>query len=92
MYSENEMWKYSGISSEAASYNALNTGFEYVLEAATDIMVNGLGYTESQVKKYYSNLGLATTSATIDHFLHSGISKHACAIWCRSGFLYRIQR
>jgi uncharacterized protein (DUF885 family) len=64
MYSENEMWKYSGLSSEAADYNAMNTGFQYVLDAVTDIMVNGLGYSQAKVAKYYEQLGLSSSSVS----------------------------
>lgn len=61
MYAENEMWKYSGLSGDAVNANQLNTGFEYVLEAATDLMVNGLGYSDTKVKNYYTQLGLQTS-------------------------------
>ena len=64
MYSENEMWKYSGLSSDTILANQLNTGVNYVLDAATDLMVNGLGYSDSQVKSYYKDLGLQTSFAT----------------------------
>ena len=62
MYSENEMWKYSGMNTQLADYYAMNTGFQYVLEATTDLLVNGLGYNETEVKDYYSQLGLQTSS------------------------------
>ena len=42
--------------------DAMNTGFQYVLEATTDLLVNGLGYNETEVKDYYSQLGLETSS------------------------------
>jgi len=64
MYAENQMWNYSGLSSASINANQLNTSVNYVLDAVTDLMVNGLGYSDSQVEKYYTDLGISSSYAS----------------------------
>lgn len=63
MYAENEMWNYALLNSGSISMNQLNTALGYAINAATDLMVNGLGYSNSKVKKYYSDLGFTEAYA-----------------------------
>ena len=58
MYAESNALKDSGISDKAAKFYALNVGISYVLDAAVDLGVNGLGWTMEDVKKYLKNSSL----------------------------------
>lgn len=69
MYAENQMWNYSGLSASAASYHQLETAFGYTFDAAVDLMVNGLGYSDSKVQSYFKDLGINSTyvASTIEY-------------------------
>lgn len=63
MYAEIQMWNYAGISKNAQKDQALNLELNYVLNAAIDLGVNGLGWDESEVASYLEKLGLNTAIA-----------------------------
>ncbi|MCR5795702.1 MAG: DUF885 domain-containing protein [Solobacterium sp.] len=52
MYAESNALKDSGIGEDIAKFYALNIGISYVLDAAVDLGVNGLGWTVDDVRKY----------------------------------------
>jgi uncharacterized protein (DUF885 family) len=58
MYAETHALEYSGLEEAAAKYTALNEGVGYVLDAAVDLMYNGLGYDETRIARYVEDLGL----------------------------------
>ena len=58
MYTETNAMKDSGVSEDTAKFYALNVGISYVMDAAIDLGVNGLGWTVDDVKKYLSSIYL----------------------------------
>ena len=54
----------SGLNADAIAYNELNTGVNYVLDAAVDLGVNGLDWSTSDVSDYLEKLGLNGDSAS----------------------------
>ena len=57
MYAENIMTKKMPISKEEAAYYAHNTSLGYILQAAVDIGINGLGWDVEKVSKYLEEVG-----------------------------------
>ena len=58
MYAENSMFKYMPTDESLAEYNRLNTSLGYIMNAACDVGVNGLGWDVNEVKEYLEGLGL----------------------------------
>lgn len=63
MYASVQALDVSGMSEAAATINALNTSIGYVLDAAIDLGVNGLGWGTSDVTDYLTELGLDESGA-----------------------------
>ena len=57
MYVEDWAWRNSGLSRDAADASRLNTGISYVLNAAADLGVNGLGWTKKDLSKWIQKQG-----------------------------------
>ena len=63
MYAEDDAWSYSTLSDAAKEYLRIDTSLSYAINAVADIGVNGLGWTENDLKKYLTNLGLTDDMA-----------------------------
>ena len=63
MYEEMLGWSWSPLSDDANTYNALSTAINYVLDAAVDLGVNGLGWSIEDVEKYLEQQGFNTSLA-----------------------------
>ncbi|MBQ7993084.1 MAG: DUF885 family protein [Solobacterium sp.] len=58
MYAEDEAWSYSGLNEYAAEFDRINTSMGYAMNAAADIAVNGLGWSESRLGTWLNGIGL----------------------------------
>jgi len=63
MLAESYMLEVSGLSDEAVINCKADVETGYILQAAIDLMVNGLGYDKSKVTSYLDDLGLNTAVA-----------------------------
>lgn len=63
MYASMQALDASNLSSEAATINGLNIAIGYVLDAALDLGVNGLGWGTSDISDYLNEIGLDDGSA-----------------------------
>ncbi|QRG86896.1 DUF885 family protein [Bulleidia sp. zg-1006] len=59
MYVEDAMWQFSGMNKKAVEYNRSLTNINYMLSAAIDIGVNGLGWKQEDVVSYVNSKGLS---------------------------------
>ena len=57
MYAEMLAWSWSPLSDDANTFFALSTAINYVLDAAVDLGVNGLGWSVDDVEKYLEEQG-----------------------------------
>lgn len=58
MFAEGQALHVSGLSEYASEYQKINIELNYVLSAAVDLGVNGLGWSTKDVSKYLDNLDL----------------------------------
>lgn len=58
MYAEGLALQTSGLNAYAAEYNKLEIELNYVLDAAVDLGVNGLGWGTKEISSYLNQLGL----------------------------------
>lgn len=58
MFAEGQALHVSGLSEYASEYQKINIELNYVLSAAVDLGVNGLGWSTKDVSKYLDRLGL----------------------------------
>lgn len=63
MYVEKQALEVSGLNEYASEYQALNEYYSYVLDAAVDLGVNGLGWSTSDISNYFTSLGLGNLDA-----------------------------
>ena len=63
MYVEDAMWQFSGLKKKAVEYNRTLTNINYMLPAAIDIGVNGLGWKREDVINYVNSKGLDGNAA-----------------------------
>ncbi len=63
MYAEGQALSVSNMNTYSSEYQTLNNEMSYVLDAAVDLGVNGLGWSISDVESYLDNLGLNSESA-----------------------------
>jgi uncharacterized protein (DUF885 family) len=63
MYSELQAIQESTLSQNAKDYNSLDTAISYVLDAAADLGVNGLGWSKDDLANYLEQLGLNSGAA-----------------------------
>ena len=64
MYCEDVAWAYSELNDGAKEENRINTNLNYILPAQADFLVNGLGWDEKKLGKYYESLGLNAAAAS----------------------------
>ena len=64
MYTEDWCWSVSGLRDDAANLSRLNTGISYVLNAAADLGVNGLGWDVNQLAKWIEKKGFNSEMAS----------------------------
>lgn len=58
MYAETLGWSVAPVSKEAAAMQCVSLSLNYVLDAAVDLGVNGLGWSVNDTKDYLDSLGL----------------------------------
>ena len=58
MYAEDDSWSYSDMNKYAKEFNRVSTSLSYAMNAAADIGVNGLGWSQLKLAQYLENLGL----------------------------------
>lgn len=63
MFAEGQALHVSGLSEYASEYQKINIELNYVLSAAVDLGVNGLGWSTKDVSKYLDNLDLNSSIA-----------------------------
>ena len=63
MYAEMLAWSWSPLSDDANTFFALSTAINYVLDAAVDLGVNGLGWSIEDVEKYLDQQGFNSSIA-----------------------------
>lgn len=63
MFAEGQALHVSGLSEYASEYQKINIDLNYVLSAAVDLGVNGLGWSTKDVSKYLDNLDLNSSIA-----------------------------
>ena len=63
MFAEGQALHVSGLSEYASEYQKVNIELNYVLSAAVDLGVNGLGWSTKDVSKYLDNLDLNSSIA-----------------------------
>ncbi len=63
MYVQDWAWRNSGLSAESAELQRLDLNVSYMLNAAADVAVNGLGYDRNELETYLSELGLSADAA-----------------------------
>jgi len=64
MYCEDVAWAYSELNDGAKEENRINTNLNYILPAQADFLVNGMGWDEKKLGKYYESLGLNASAAS----------------------------
>ena len=64
MYCEDVSWAYSDLNDGAKEENRINTNLNYILPAQADFLVNGMGWDEKKLGKYYESLGLNASAAS----------------------------
>ena len=65
MYSEWCAWDFSDIDPDAAELNKIYIALGYVEDAAVDLAVNGLGWSEKEVADWLDSIGLNSASAGV---------------------------
>ena len=63
MYASSQALSVSNLNAYSSEYQKLNNEINYVLDAAVDLGVNGLGWSTSDISDYLNNLGLSGDSA-----------------------------
>ncbi len=63
MYASSQALSVSNLNTYSSEYQKLNNEINYVLDAAVDLGVNGLGWSTSDISDYLNNLGLSGDSA-----------------------------
>lgn len=63
MYASSQALSVSNLNTYSSEYQKLNNEINYVLDAAIDLGVNGLGWSTSDISDYLNNLGLSEDSA-----------------------------
>lgn len=63
MYASSQALSVSNLNTYSSEYQKLNNEINYVLDAAVDLGVNGLGWSTSDISDYLNNLGLSEDSA-----------------------------
>lgn len=63
MYASSQALSVSNLNTYSSEYQKLNNEINYVLDAAVDLGVNGLGWSTSDISDYLNNLGLNEDSA-----------------------------
>lgn len=63
MYAETLGWSVAPVSKEAAAMQCVQLSLNYVLDAAVDLGVNGLGWSVKDAEEYLDNLGLNSSIA-----------------------------
>ncbi|MGM9942347.1 MAG: DUF885 domain-containing protein [Bulleidia sp.] len=63
MYAEDLAWQSSPLSEKAGRFMALNTTLNYVLDAAVDLGVNGLGWSVDDTADYLDEIGFNSAYA-----------------------------
>lgn len=63
MYVEVNQYARSSLSQSVAQMHAIETTLGYVMDAAADLAVNGLGYTEEDLAEWMDDLGLNSDNA-----------------------------
>ena len=63
MYASSQALSVSNLNAYTSEYQKLNNEINYVLDAAVDLGVNGLGWSTSDISDYLNNLGLSGDSA-----------------------------
>lgn len=63
MFAEGQALHVSGLSEYSSEYQKINIELNYVLSAAVDLGVNGLGWSTKDVSKYLDNLDLNSSIA-----------------------------
>lgn len=58
MYAENEAFSFMPLDEKLQEYNRLNECIGYILNAAADVGVNGLGWSVDELSEYINDLGL----------------------------------
>lgn len=64
MYVEDTAWEWSGLNIYAQEFDRINTSMGYAMNAAADIGVNGLGWSEKELGDYLNDLGLNSEIAS----------------------------
>jgi hypothetical protein len=64
MYCEDVAWAYCELNDGAKEENRINTNLNYILPAQADFLVNGMGWDEKKLGKYYESLGLNAAAAS----------------------------
>lgn len=63
MYVQDWAWRNSGLSADSAELQRMDQNVSYILNAVSDVAVNGLGYDEEELGEYLTGLGLSAESA-----------------------------
>lgn len=63
MYAEMQAFDIADMNADAKAYNQLNTSINYVLDAAADLGVNGLGWSKNDLEDYLNQIGLNSSAA-----------------------------
>ena len=64
MYAEDDAWNYSTLNEAAKEMMRIDTSMSYVMNAAADIGVNGLGWDVDQLSRWLENAGFSGSIAS----------------------------
>lgn len=64
MYAEINAWNESGLDDDVIRLHQLETSMGYVMNAAADLAVNGLGYDEQQLGQWMEEAGYSSSGAS----------------------------